>query len=328
MNILVTGGAGFIGSNFIQHMLDNHDDYHIINLDKLTYSGNLENLSEVQSRRNYKFIKGSICDQKLVDEVIIKYDIDVIINFAAESHVDRSFQNPFLFTTNNVLGTQSLLDAAKNHGLRFVQISTDEVYGELGDTGVFTEDSPISPNNPYAASKASADLHVLAYHRTYGLPINIVRFANTYGPKQYPEKLIPMTITNALQDMPIYIHGEGKSIRDWLYVVDNVEAIRLVMENGIPGEVYNIGARQECQTLETVYLILDYLRKPRTLIKFVEDRPCQDYRYANDPSKIMSHLHWKAQYDFEVGLRKTIQWYMDNRRWWRSHDPRSVESRI
>ncbi|MFC4811394.1 dTDP-glucose 4,6-dehydratase [Paenibacillus sp. GCM10023250] len=308
--ILVTGGAGFIGSQFIRYLFHRYPTYTIINYDKLTYAGNLDNLADISKTERYHFVRADICDFEAVQSVMNVYRIDAIVNFAAESHVDRSISAPTLFVTSNINGTQTLLEAAlRNYVSKFVQISTDEVYGALGDTGYFTEGSPIAPNNPYAACKASADLLVKSYHLTYGLPVNFVRFANTYGPRQHTEKLIPMTISNALQNKPIPIHGEGQSIRDWLYVTDNIQAIDLVLHDGRPGEAYNISARQERRTIDVVSHILQLLDKPPTLIQFVEDRPAQDYRYANDPSKIMRELGWMPRICFEEGIQKTADWY-------------------
>jgi len=317
--ILITGGAGFVGSNFLCLMLDKYPSYRFVNLDKLTYSGNMNNLTDLFEYPNYTFIHGDICDRTLVNSTICSHGIDVIINFAAESHVDRSIADPVVFVNTNINGTQSLLDAAVKHQLRlFLQISTDEVYGSLGDTGYFTEKSPISPKNPYSASKAGADMLIASYSNTYGLSYNIVRFGNTYGPAQYPEKLIPMTIRNALLGQSIPVHGKGESIRDWVFVKDNNAAIDRVLHHGKRGEVYNIGSRHEERTIDVVHRILNMLDKPRELVEFVEDRPGQDYRYANDPAKIMQELGWKPQYSFEDGLKQTIEWYMEHLDWWDS----------
>ncbi|MGN2272012.1 dTDP-glucose 4,6-dehydratase [Priestia megaterium] len=317
MNLLVTGGLGFIGSNFIKFMLASYKKYKIINLDKITYAGNLDNLKKVKSNSNYKFVQGDICDAKLVETVIKEEKIDVIVNFAAESHVDRSFLTPHVFVQTNIMGTQILLDLAmKNDIKKYVQISTDEVYGELGNDGYFNEKTPLSPTNPYSASKAGADFIVKAYHDTYGIDVSFVRFANTYGPFQYPEKLIPMTITNALENNHIAVHGNGASIRDWLFVKDNIRAIDLVIHKGKPGNVYNIGAREERSTIDVVETILEILNKPKSLIHFVDDRLSQDYRYANDPTKIMEELGWAPTYDFREGILETIKWYQHNDTWW------------
>ncbi|OOC59295.1 dTDP-glucose 4,6-dehydratase [Paenibacillus ihbetae] len=317
LTILITGGAGFVGSNFLRLMLLKYPSYCFVNMDKLTYSGNINNLADFLEYPNYSFIHGDICDRALVDSIVEKHDIDVIINFAAESHVDRSIKDPLIFVKTNINGTQSLLDAGLKHNIKlFLQISTDEVYGSLDDTGYFTEASRIAPNNPYSASKASADMLISSYGNTYGLPFNIVRFGNTYGPFQYPEKLIPMAILNALHNQPIPIHGKGQSIRDWVYVKDNNSAIDRVLHFGRRGEVYNIGSNQEKRTIEVVHLILEMLKKPNHLIEFVEDRPGQDYRYANNPHKIMSELGWMPQYNFLEGLQTTIQWYIEHMEWW------------
>lgn len=319
-SILITGGAGFVGSNFLSLMLSKYPGYQFVNLDKLTYSGNIRNLENFTQYPNYKFVQGDIIDRDLVDSVLEMYGIDVIINFAAESHVDRSIVDPGVFVKTNINGTQSLLDGAVKHQIKlFLQISTDEVYGSLDDTGYFTETSYIAPSNPYSASKAGADLLIVSYSNTYGLPFNIVRFGNTYGPAQYPEKLIPVTIRNALMDRSIPIHGRGESIRDWVYVKDNNAAIDRVLHHGRRGEIYNIGSKHEERTIDVVYLILELLGKPKDLIDFVDDRPGQDYRYANNPAKIMSELDWAPQYSFLEGLKNTIQWYKANLDWWESH---------
>lgn len=315
--ILITGGAGFVGSNFLRLMLQQYPSYRFINMDKMTYSGNRNNIADFIQYPNYMFIHGDICDRDRTESIIRSHGVDIIIHFAAESHVDRSIKDPLVFVTTNINGTQSLLDAAIQHDIKlFLQISTDEVYGSLGDTGSFTEQSQIAPNNPYSASKASADMLVSSYGNTYGLPFNIVRFGNTYGPAQYPEKLIPMVILNALHHRPIPIHGEGLSIRDWVYVWDNNTAIDKVLHHGRRGEVYNIGARQEKRTIEVVHDLLEMLDKPKHLIEYVEDRPGQDYRYANHPDKIMDELGWRPQYDYMEGLRHTVQWYTEHKDWW------------
>jgi dTDP-glucose 4,6-dehydratase len=315
--MLITGGAGFIGSNFIHYMMDHHPDYRIINVDKLTYAGNLENLKDIEANPNYTFVKADICDVNAINDVFSSYAIDYIINFAAESHVDRSIEDPSIFLKTNILGTQVLLDAARKYGVKkFVQISTDEVYGSLGPTGYFTEDTSLSPNSPYSASKASADMLVMAYYRTYGLPVNITRCSNNYGPYQFPEKLIPLFVTNALSDKELPLYGDGKNIRDWIYVEDHCSAVDLVLHKGVEGEVYNIGGRSEKANIEITELILDYLGKPHTLIKYVKDRLGHDRRYAIDCSKIEKELGWKPAYSFEDGMKKTIRWYIDNQPWW------------
>lgn len=311
--ILVTGGAGFIGSNFIRYMLENHS-YEIINLDALTYCGNLENLADVEDDPRYTFVKGSITDKELVNRLIA--DSDAVVNFAAESHVDRSIEDPGIFIRTNVMGTQTLLEASRRHGVeRFIQISTDEVYGSA-EEGYFTEDTPLAPNSPYSASKASADLIVRAYNRTYGLPANITRCSNNYGPYQFPEKLIPLMITNALEDKPLPVYGDGMNVRDWIHVYDHCRAIDLVLHHGRVGEVYNIGGNNERRNIEIVKLIIRELGKDESLIKFVDDRPGHDRRYAIDASKIMDELGWRPTYSFEEGIRETIQWYIENREWW------------
>ena len=313
-NILVTGGAGFIGSNFVRYMVEKYSDYHIINLDALTYCGNLENLKDIEDKDNYTFVKGDIRDKAIVDELVEKSDY--VINFAAESHVDRSIADPEIFIKSNVLGTQVLLNAAKEHGVeKYIQISTDEVYGTLGKTGYFTEDTPLQPNSPYSASKAGGDLIARAYHETFGLPVNITRCSNNYGPYQFPEKLIPLMISNALEDKKLPVYGDGKNVRDWLHVHDHCSAIDLVLHDAKPGEVYNIGGNNEKQNIEIVKLILGELGKDESLIEFVTDRLGHDRRYAIDSTKIQEELSWKPEYTFEVGIRKTIQWYLDNQDW-------------
>ncbi|MBP1157460.1 MULTISPECIES: dTDP-glucose 4,6-dehydratase [unclassified Paenibacillus] len=316
MKLLVTGGAGFIGSNFISYMLDKHTEYEIINLDVLTYAGNLENLHFLKDHPRYMFIKGDISDSELVTDVFGK-GIDVVVNFAAESHVDRSILDPSLFVKTNVMGTQILLEAAKKFKVtKFVQVSTDEVYGSLGPTGLFTEETPLSPNSPYSASKAGGDLLVRAYHETFGLPINITRCSNNYGPYQFPEKLIPLIITNALNDIPLPVYGDGLNIRDWLYVEDHCSAIDLVIHKGVNGEVYNIGGNNERTNLEIVKTILEEIGKPKSLITYVEDRPGHDRRYGIDATKISRDLGWVPNHFFEKGIKKTIQWYLDHQEWW------------
>lgn len=314
VKVLITGGAGFIGSNFVRYMAETHPDYELINLDALTYCGNLENLEGMEDNENYTFIKGDICDSKLVNKLII--DCDYIIHFAAESHVDRSIEDPEIFIKSNILGTQVLLDAAKKHGVKkYLQVSTDEVYGTLGKEGYFTEETPIQPNSPYSASKAGADLMVRAYGETFDLPVNITRCSNNYGPYQFPEKLIPLMISNALENKELPIYGDGKNIRDWLHVYDHCTAIDLVLHKGKLGEVYNIGGHNEKQNIEIVKLILDNLDKPESLIKFVDDRLGHDRRYAIDSDKIRKELGWKPKYTFETGIVETINWYLDNQDW-------------
>ncbi len=314
--ILVTGGAGFIGSNFVRYMLNKYKDYKIINLDLLTYAGNIKSLDDVKDNPNYEFIKGDIADAKLVDGIVSK-DVDVIINFAAESHVDRSITNPDIFIKTNVLGTQTLLEAAKKYKIeKFFQISTDEVYGSLGKTGYFTETTPLSPNSPYSASKASADLLVMAYHHTFGLPVNITRCSNNYGPYQFPEKLIPLFITNALAGKQVPLYGDGMNIRDWLFVEDHCSAIDTVLHKGKNGEVYNVGGNNEKTNRYITDTILKYLGKDSSLIKYVADRLGHDRRYAIDAAKIKNELGWEPKYKFEQAIEKTIQWYLDNKQWW------------
>ncbi|MCH1625062.1 dTDP-glucose 4,6-dehydratase [Fredinandcohnia quinoae] len=317
MNVLVTGGAGFIGSNFVRYMLEKYPHYHIINFDLLTYAGNLENLKEYENHKNYTFVKGNIQNKELVQYVVSKHDVNAIVNFAAESHVDRSIIDPGIFTKTNVLGTQVLLDVAKEcHIQKYIQISTDEVYGSLEEVGLFTEETPLSPNSPYSASKASADLLVKAYHETFGLNINITRCSNNYGPFHFPEKLIPLMITNALENKKLPVYGDGKHIRDWLHVKDHCSAISLVLHNGKPGEVYNIGGSNEMENIEVVKEILSILKKPQNLIQYIEDRAGHDRRYAIDATKIRSELGWRPEYDFENGLIDTVNWYLENKDWW------------
>ncbi len=320
MDILVTGGAGFIGSNFIHYILNKYPDYNIINLDSLTYCGNLENLKELETNTHYKFIKGDILDNNLVDSLINGNNIDYIVNFAAESHVDRSIQNPKIFLESNIIGTQNLLEIAKKYYengqiKKYIQISTDEVYGTLGKTGYFTEETPLAPNSPYSASKAGADMIVRAYYETFNLPINITRCSNNYGPYQFPEKLIPLIINNALKNKKLPVYGDGKNIRDWLHVYDHCTAIDLVMKKGKIGDVYNIGGNNEKTNIDIVKIILDYLNKPEDLIEFVKDRLGHDKRYAIDSRKIKKELGWKPKYNFESGIIETIEWYLNNNKW-------------
>ncbi|WP_145324269.1 dTDP-glucose 4,6-dehydratase [Paenibacillus xylanexedens] len=316
MKLLVTGGAGFIGSNFVMYMLEQYPDYEIINVDALTYAGNLENLKSLESNKRHTFVKADITDAKEMDR-LIGQGVDVIVNFAAESHVDRSILEPDVFVRTNVNGTQVLLDAAKKHSItKFVQVSTDEVYGSLGPTGLFTEDTPLQPNSPYSASKAGGDLLVRAYHETFGLPVNITRCSNNYGPLQFPEKLIPLMISRALNDEALPVYGDGLNIRDWLYVEDHCSAIDLVIHKGRNGEVYNIGGNNERTNVHIVQTILEQLGKPESLIQYVQDRPGHDRRYGIDPTKTMTELGWKPKHNFETGIKETIQWYLDNKEWW------------
>ncbi|HWQ69160.1 MAG TPA: dTDP-glucose 4,6-dehydratase [Patescibacteria group bacterium] len=317
MRILVTGGAGFIGSNFIRHLLATEPACRIVNLDKLTYAGNLENLTDVERDSRYRFVKGSICDAPLVDE-LLKEGFDALINFAAESHVDRSIKDSRAFTETNVLGTQVMLEACRRHHVpRMVQVSTDEVYGSLGPSGCFTEESPLHPNSPYAASKAAGDLLALAYFRTYGLPVIITRSSNNYGPYQFPEKAIPLFITNALADEPLPLYGDGLQVRDWLYVRDHCEALALILWSGVPGEVYNIGGRCERANIDVARFILSALDKPEALITYVKDRLGHDRRYALDTSKVQRALGWQPRMAFEAGLEDTVRWYEGHATWWR-----------
>jgi dTDP-glucose 4,6-dehydratase len=329
-NILVTGGAGFIGSNFVYYMLSQYSDIKLVNLDVLTYAGNLSTLEEAAKDARYHFVKGDICDPVLIDELFEKYKFDTVVNFAAESHVDRSITEPDIFLKTNIFGTQVLLDAAKKYwktepnnkfsreytaGVKFLQVSTDEVYGTLGAEGLFTEETPLAPNSPYSASKASADLIVRAYNETYGFPMNITRCSNNYGPYQFPEKLIPLMINNCLQDKKLPVYGDGMQVRDWLYVKDHCAAICAVLEKGAFGEVYNIGGNNEKANINIVKLILGKLGKPETLIEYVQDRPGHDRRYAIDNTKITSQLGWSPALTFEEGMEYTINWYLENPQW-------------
>ena len=316
MKILVTGGLGFIGSNFIRYILSKHTDYKIVNVDKIGVGANPANLKDLENEKRYKFIKGDICNPKLIDKVV--KDVDAIVNMAAETHVDRSIRDPNTFIQNNVMGTFNLLEAVRKHNreARLVHVSTDEVYGEAVK-GSFKEASPLKPSNPYSASKAAADMFVIAYHRTYQLNTVITRCTNNFGPYQFPEKLIPKTIIRALRNMPIPIYGSGKNIRDWIYVLDHCEAINLILEKGRPGEIYNISAENEKTNLEVVRKILQILEKPGELVTFVEDRPGHDLRYSLDSSKIRSELGWKPRFSFEEALEATVNWYRSNEWWWK-----------
>ena len=317
--ILVTGGAGFIGSNFVRMVLCEHPDCLVVNLDKLTYAGNLGNLAEFRERENHKFIKGDICDGALVGKIIDEYDIEAIVNFAAETHVDRSITGPKVFVETNITGTLTLLESARDKKLeRFVQISTDEVYGTLGPEGEFTERTPLSPNSPYSASKAAADHLVGAFGHTWGVKYNITRCSNNYGPYQFPEKLIPLMINNALNDKALPVYGDGLYVRDWLYVYDHCTAIWQVLQNAPPGEIYNIGGCNEKANLEVIHLILGRLGKPKSLIRHVTDRPGHDRRYAIDAGKLMDQFGWKPSLTFEQGINKTIDWYLNNQDWLRN----------
>ena len=317
MNVFVTGGAGFIGSNFIRYSLETHPEYRMINYDKLTYAGNLENLSGVDRNPQYVFEKGDICDKQNVLRCLKEYRVDVIVHFAAESHVDRSILGSAEFVQTNIVGTSVLLDAVKEFGVnRFLQVSTDEVYGSLGDSGFFTETTPLHPNSPYSASKASADMLALAYYHTFGLPVIVTRCSNNYGPYQFPEKLIPLMIANAMHDKPLPVYGDGMNVRDWLHVKDHCSAIDAILHRGRIGEVYNIGGNNEKPNLEIVRLILKNLEKPESLISFVKDSPGHDRRYAIDSGKIQRELGWQPFYSFEQGISETIKWYVNNQAWW------------
>lgn len=320
MKIIVTGGAGFIGCNFVHYMVKRYPGDEIINLDLLTYAGNLESLKPVEGCPNYRFVRGDIADRDFVFSLFEKEKPDVVINFAAESHVDRSITDPEIFVRTNVIGTTTLLDACRKYGIqRYHQVSTDEVYGDLPldrPDLFFTEETPIHTSSPYSSAKAGADLFVLAYHRTYGLPVSISRCSNNYGPYHFPEKLIPLVISRALNDEEIPVYGTGENVRDWLYVTDHCTAIDLIVRNGREGEVYNIGGHNEKTNLEVVQTILRALGKPESLIRFVTDRPGHDRRYAMDPTKIETELGWKPQYTFETGIPVTIQWYLNNKDWW------------
>lgn len=318
--ILVTGGAGFIGSNFVYYMLNKHEDYQIICVDCLTYAGNLSTLENALKNPRFKFYKTNICDRKGIYEIFETERPDIVVNFAAESHVDRSIDNPEIFLQTNILGTQVMMDACRKYGIsRYHQVSTDEVYGDLPldrPDLFFTETTPIHTSSPYSASKASADLLVLAYHRTYGLNVTISRCSNNYGPYHFPEKLIPLMIANCLNDKPLPVYGEGLNVRDWLYVEDHCKAIDLIIHNGRNGEVYNVGGHNEMKNIDIVKLICDYLGKPYSLITHVTDRKGHDMRYAIDPTKIHNELGWQPETKFKDGIKKTIDWYLNNREWW------------
>ena len=320
MRIIVTGGAGFIGSNFIFHMLDRHPDYRIICLDKLTYAGNLSTLKSVMDNPNFRFVKLDICDRDGVYKLFEEEHPEIVVNFAAESHVDRSIENPQIFLETNIIGTSVLMDACRKYGItRYHQVSTDEVYGDLPldiPDLFFTETTPIHTSSPYSSSKAGADLLVLAYHRTYGLPVTISRCSNNYGPYHFPEKLIPLMIINALHDKSLPVYGEGLNVRDWLYVEDHCRAIDLIIHKGRVGEVYNVGGHNEMKNIDIVTMICDALGKPHSLITHVEDRKGHDMRYAIDPTKIHEELGWLPETKFQDGIQKTIRWYLDNEDWW------------
>ncbi|SFB47491.1 dTDP-glucose 4,6-dehydratase [Cohnella sp. OV330] len=315
MKLLVTGGAGFIGSNFVHYILREYKQDQVVNIDALTYAGNLENLTTVENNPNYKFVRADITDRSALVP-LFEDGVDVVVHFAAESHVDRSILEPDVFVRTNVLGTQTLLELAKEYKVsKFVHVSTDEVYGTLGDTGLFTEETPLAPNSPYSASKAGSDLLVRAYHETFGLNVNITRCSNNYGPYQFPEKLIPLMIQNALADKPLPVYGDGLNVRDWLYVEDHCSAIDLVVRKGVSGEVYNIGGNNERTNVHVVKTILEELGKPDSLIQYVQDRLGHDRRYAIDATKIRRELGWNPKFHYESGIRETIRWYLANQDW-------------
>lgn len=320
MTIIVTGGAGFIGSNFVFHMLQAHPDYRIVCLDKLTYAGNLSTLEPVLQQDNFRFVKADICDRQAVDKLFQEEKPDIVVNFAAESHVDRSIENPGIFLETNIMGTAVLMDACRKYGIqRYHQVSTDEVYGDLPldrPDLFFTEETPLHTSSPYSSSKASADLLVMAYYRTYGLPVTISRCSNNYGPYHFPEKLIPLMIANALADKPLPVYGNGENVRDWLYVEDHCRAIDLIIHAGKVGEVYNVGGHNEKRNIDIVRIICQELGKPESLIVHVEDRKGHDRRYAIDPAKIHRELGWLPETKFEDGIKKTIKWYLDHKKWW------------
>ena len=320
MTIIVTGGAGFIGSNFVFHMLQAHPDYRIVCLDKLTYAGNLSTLEPVLKQDNFRFVKADICDRQAVDKLFQEEKPDIVVNFAAESHVDRSIENPGIFLETNIMGIAVLMDACRKYGIqRYHQVSTDEVYGDLPldrPDLFFTEETPLHTSSPYSSSKASADLLVMAYYRTYGLPVTISRCSNNYGPYHFPEKLIPLMIANALADKPLPVYGNGENVRDWLYVEDHCRAIDLIIHNGKVGEVYNVGGHNEKRNIDIVRIICQELGKPESLIVHVEDRKGHDRRYAIDPAKIHRELGWLPETKFEDGIKKTIKWYLEHKKWW------------
>ena len=322
MKILVTGGAGFIGSNFIFYMMKNYPEDMIICLDKLTYAGNIQTLDEVMGKPTFRFVKGDICDRRLVEQIFEEEHPDIVINFAAESHVDRSIDHPQIFLETNIIGTSVLMDACRKYGnIRFHQVSTDEVYGDLPldrPDLYFTEETPLHTSSPYSSSKASADLLVLAYHRTYGLPVTISRCSNNYGPYQFPEKLIPLMIAKALADEPLPVYGKGINVRDWLYVEDHCRAIDAMIHHGVIGEVYNVGGHNEVRNIDIVNMILDILGKPYSLITYVDDRKGHDLRYAIDPTKMKNELGWEPTVRFSDGIKATVEWYLDHEEWWRT----------
>lgn len=322
MNILVTGAAGFIGSNFVFYELEKHPEDRIVALDALTYAGNLETLKPVMDCENFRFVKGDITDREAMDRLFDEESFDIVVNFAAESHVDRSIENPGVFLETNILGTQVLMDQARKHDVkRFHQVGTDEVYGDLPldrPNLFFVETMPLTASSPYSASKASADLLVMAYHRTFGLPVTISRCSNNYGPYQFPEKLIPLMIANAMADKDLPVYGEGLNVRDWLYVEDHCKAIDMIIREGKDGEIYNIGGHNERANIDVVRTILREVGKPESLIKYVKDRAGHDLRYAIDPTKIHDELGWEPETPFDEGIKKTIRWYLDNEEWWKN----------
>lgn len=317
MNVLVTGGCGFIGSNLVRYLRRERPDWTVVNLDQLTYAGNLENLSDLEGDPRHVFVRGDIGNRELVEHLMSVHSIDAVLHLAAESHVDRSILGPEVFVTTNVLGTQRLLESSRARGVkRFVMVSTDEVYGSLGPTGAFTESSPLKPSSPYSASKTSSDLLALAYHHTFGMDVVVTRCSNNYGRYQFPEKLIPLMVVNALHDKPLPVYGDGANVRDWLHVEDHCQALLLALEKGRAGEVYNIGGGAERRNIDIVKAILGLVGKPESLIQYVKDRPGHDRRYAIDPSKIRAELGWTPAQTFEQGLADTVRWYVDHPAWW------------
>ena len=318
MKLLVTGGAGFIGSNFVHYILEKYPEDQVINLDLLTYAGNIHNLDDVKDNPNHIFVQGNINNRELVRHLVKTYGITHFVNFAAESHVDRSILNPEIFVETNIQGTLALLNVAKEMGIeKYLQVSTDEVYGSLGAEGYFTEETPLAPNSPYSASKTGADLLVRSYYETYGMNVNITRCSNNYGPYHFPEKLIPLMITNAMDEKQLPIYGDGENIRDWLHVKDHCQAIDLVLRKGRKGEVYNIGGHNERTNNQIVDIIIEQLGVSRDLITYVDDRLGHDKRYAIDPTKLETELGWKPEYTFDTGILETIEWYLNNEDWWR-----------
>jgi dTDP-glucose 4,6-dehydratase len=317
MNVLVTGGCGFIGSNLVRLLVEERPDWRIVNLDRLTYAGNPENLADLEGRPRYRFVRGDICNGELVSDLFKTERLEAVMHLAAESHVDRSILAPSIFIETNVRGTQVLLEAAREFGVkRFLHVSTDEVYGSLGPTGLFTEETPLAPTSPYSASKASSDLLALAYAHTFEMPVVVTRCSNNYGPYQFPEKLIPLMIANALRDMPLPVYGDGMNVRDWIHVEDHCRALLVALEKGQAGEVYNFGASSERHNIRIVEQVLAILGKPRSLIAFVKDRPGHDRRYAIDSSKARRDLGWAPRHDFETSLASTVAWYVAHRAWW------------